>query len=136
MSRLESLHDAGVSIWLDTLSRKLLETGEFARLIEEDSVTGATSNPTIFANAITGSDRYDGQLHELAESDVADLREAFFALALDDVRAAADALRPPTSAAAGATASCRLSARPISRTTPRPRSPRRSTCGSAWRRPM
>jgi transaldolase len=94
MSRLGSLHDAGVSIWLDTLSRELLETVEFARLIDEDAVTGATSNPTIFAKAITGSDRYDGQLHELAETGVADLREAFFALALDDVRAAADALRP------------------------------------------
>jgi transaldolase len=94
MSRLGSLHDAGVSIWLDTLSRELLETREFARLIDEDAVTGATSNPTIFAKAITGSDRYDGQLHELAESGVADLRAAFVALALDDVRAAADALRP------------------------------------------
>jgi transaldolase len=94
MSRLTSLQDAGVSIWLDTLSRELLETGEFARLIDEDRVTGATSNPTIFAKAITGSDRYDGQLRELAGSGVADLREAFFALALDDVRAAAEALRP------------------------------------------
>jgi transaldolase len=47
--RLRVLHDAGVSIWLDTLSRELLETGEFAALIAEDAVTGATSNPTIFA---------------------------------------------------------------------------------------
>ena len=94
MSRLGLLHDAGVSIWLDTLSRGLLETGEFARLIDEDAVTGATSNPTIFANAIMGSDRYDDQLHDLAGSGVTDLREAFFALALDDVRTAADALRP------------------------------------------
>ena len=59
---LQRLHEAGVSIWLDTLSRELLESGEFAELIRDYSVTGATSNPTIFAKAITGSDRYDDQL--------------------------------------------------------------------------
>ena len=59
---LQRLHDAGVSIWLDTLSRDLLESGEFARLVGSYSVTGATSNPTIFAKAITGSDSYDDQL--------------------------------------------------------------------------
>ncbi|HEU4974171.1 MAG TPA: transaldolase [Baekduia sp.] len=90
---LRRLHDAGVSIWLDTISRELLETGGFAALIREDSVTGATSNPTIFAKAITGSDRYDAQLRRLAGAGVADLRELFFALALDDVRAAARELR-------------------------------------------
>jgi transaldolase len=94
MSRLQSLQRAGVSIWLDTLSRELLESGAFARLVAADSVTGATSNPTIFAKAITGSDRYDAQLHELADEAVADLREAFFGLALDDVRGAAQVLRP------------------------------------------
>ena len=63
--RLAALHDAGVSIWLDTLSRELLESGEFARLVAEYSVTGVTSNPTIFAKAITGSDRYDADLRAL-----------------------------------------------------------------------
>jgi transaldolase len=57
MNRLQRLHDAGVSIWLDTLSRELLETGDFARLVRDFAVSGATSNPTIFAKAITGSDR-------------------------------------------------------------------------------
>ena len=66
MNRLQQLHDAGVSIWLDTLSRDLLESGEFATLVDEFAVTGATSNPTIFAKAITGSDRYDDQLRALA----------------------------------------------------------------------
>jgi transaldolase len=61
MNRLEALHDAGVSIWLDTLSRQLLDSGDFTRLIADCAVTGATSNPTIFAKAITGSDRYDAQ---------------------------------------------------------------------------
>jgi len=62
---LQRLHDAGVSIWLDTLSRELLDSGEFAELIRDWSITGATSNPTIFAKAITGSDRYDHQLRDL-----------------------------------------------------------------------
>jgi transaldolase len=94
MNRLQALHDAGVSIWLDTLSRELLESGDFARLIAEDAVTGATSNPTIFAKAITGSDRYDDQLRAATGSGVRDPQELFFELALDDVRRAADLLRP------------------------------------------
>jgi transaldolase len=91
---LQQLREAGVSIWLDTLSRDLLESGGFAELIGDYGVTGATSNPTIFAKAITHSDRYDGQLSELAASGEHDLRELFFSLALDDIRAAARMLRP------------------------------------------
>lgn len=91
---MKRLHDAGVSIWLDTLSRELLSTGEFAALMREFSVTGATSNPTIFAKAITGSELYDSQLREMADRGQRDLRELFFALALDDVREAARELRP------------------------------------------
>jgi transaldolase len=94
MSRLQALHEAGVSIWLDTLSRELLDSGHFARLIADYAVTGATSNPTIFAKAITGSDRYDGQLRALVTSGVRDPQALFFELALDDVRRAADLLRP------------------------------------------
>jgi transaldolase len=94
MNRLQALHDAGVSIWLDTLSRELLESGDFARLINQHAVTGATSNPTIFAKAITGSDRYDDQLRAAVRSGVCDPQELFFELALDDVSQAADLLRP------------------------------------------
>ena len=94
MNRLQRLHDAGVSIWLDTLSRELLETGAFAALVDEFAVTGATSNPTIFAKAITGSDRYDAQLRTLAPSAGDDLQELFFAVALEDVRRAAQVLLP------------------------------------------
>ena len=92
--RLARLHDAGVSIWLDTLSRELIETGEFAELVSGYAVTGATSNPTIFAKAITGSDRYDDQLRSLAAQGRPESRELFFAVALDDVRSAAGILRP------------------------------------------
>ena len=92
-ANLRRLHDAGVSIWLDTLSRELLESGEFAELVRDYAVTGATSNPTIFAKAITGSDRYDAQLHRLAELGERDPQRLFFAIALDDVGAAARELR-------------------------------------------
>lgn len=91
---LNQLHQAGVSIWLDTLSRELLDSGEFAALISDYSVTGATSNPTIFAKAITSSDLYDGQLRALASGGQRDPRELFFSLALDDVGEAARLLRP------------------------------------------
>ncbi len=92
-ANLRRLHDAGVSIWLDTISRRLLDSGEFAGLIRDCSVTGATSNPTIFAKAITGSDLYDDQIRRLVSEGVRDPQELFFALALDDVRAAARELR-------------------------------------------
>ena len=91
---LRRLREAGVSIWLDTLSRELLETGGFAELIRDYGVTGATSNPTIFAKAITDSDRYDDQLRKLAASGERDTQELFFSLALDDIRSAARLLRP------------------------------------------
>ncbi len=91
---LQRLREAGVSIWLDTLSRELLDSGGFAELVRDWGVTGATSNPTIFAQAITGSDRYDDQLRNLVADGERDTQELFFALALDDVRAAARLLRP------------------------------------------
>jgi transaldolase len=91
--RLQHLHDAGVSIWLDTLSRELLDSGGFSTLIAESAVTGATSNPTIFAKAITGSDSYDEQVRAAVAAGVREPQELFFELALDDVRRAADLLR-------------------------------------------
>jgi transaldolase len=100
-ARLRQLHDAGVSIWLDTLSRELLETGAFRDLVGDSAVTGATSNPTIFAKAITSSDRYDGQLRSAREGKGTDARELFFEIALEDVRRAAEVLRPIYDASAG-----------------------------------
>ena len=94
MNRLEELRAAGVSIWLDTLSRELLDSGAFTSLIADSAVTGATSNPTIFAKAITTSDRYDEQLRAAAASGRHSLQELFFLVALDDVARAADLLRP------------------------------------------
>jgi transaldolase len=101
MNRLRKLHDAGVSIWLDTLSRDLLDSGAFTTLIADCAVTGATSNPTIFAKAITGSDDYDDQLRTAVAGGITDPQELFFELALDDVRTAADLLRPAYQASGG-----------------------------------
>jgi transaldolase len=92
--RLHRLQEAGVSIWLDTLSRELLDSGAFETLITEWAVTGATSNPTIFAKAITGSDGYDSQVRERVAAGVRDPRQLFIDLALEDVGRAADLLRP------------------------------------------
>jgi transaldolase len=100
MNRLEQLHDAGVSIWLDMLSRDLLESGHFAGLIQDCAVTGATSNPTIFAKALSSSAAYDEQI-AAAASGCRDWNEVFFALALDDVRRASDLLRPVYDATGG-----------------------------------
>jgi transaldolase len=99
---LRRLQEAGVSIWLDTLSRQLLRSGEFEALISDYSVTGATSNPTIFAKAITGSDLYDDQLGRLVSVGRRDTQELFFSLALDDVREAAKLLRPEFDRSGGA----------------------------------
>jgi transaldolase len=101
MNRLERLQQAGVSIWLDTLSRELLDSGAFAALIADCAVTGATSNPTIFAKAITGSDRYDAQLHAAAAAGIHGPQDLFLELALEDVGRAADALRPTYDASGG-----------------------------------
>ena len=101
MSRLSELRDAGVSIWLDSLSRDLLETGAFEELIATGHVTGATSNPTIFERALAGSERYDVQLCAAVASGVRDPRGLFFELALEDVGRAADLLRPTYDACGG-----------------------------------
>ena len=90
--RLKSLADAGVSIWLDDLSRERLETGNLAELVKEKSVTGVTTNPTIFASALAKGERYDEQLRALAAAGV-DTARAIFELTTDDVRNACDVLQ-------------------------------------------
>ncbi|MET7995701.1 transaldolase [Amycolatopsis sp. NPDC005232] len=91
--RLRALTEAGVSIWLDELSRDLLETGEFDRLVRSRSVVGVTTNPTIFANALARSTRYAPQLERLAANGI-DVAESVRALTIWDVQEAADVLRP------------------------------------------
>ena len=92
-SRLHELSEQGVSVWIDSLSREMLETGELARLLKEDAVVGVTSNPTIFQKALSTGDWYDEQLATLLESED-DPTEIFAQLAMEDVRRACDLLRP------------------------------------------
>jgi transaldolase len=93
MTRLERLRAAGVSIWLDSLSRDLLESGRFEDHVRERGVTGVTANPTILERALADSSAYDGQLRRLAVQG-ASAKAAFFDLALEDVRRAAELLLP------------------------------------------
>src|SRR6266496_3018062 len=92
-SRLHQLSELGQSVWIDSLSREWLETGELARMMREDAVVGVTSNPTIFQKAMSEGEWYDEQLREvLNEED--DLKEIFLQLAVRDIQAACDLLRP------------------------------------------
>jgi transaldolase len=91
-SRLHELSGRGVSVWVDSLSREMLETGQLARFLDEDAVVGVTSNPTIFEKALSGGGWYDDQLREVLER-VSDPKEAFVELAVEDVRRACDLLR-------------------------------------------
>jgi transaldolase len=99
-SHLHELTERGQSVWFDTLSRDLVHTGELARMMDEDAVTGVTSNPTIFQKALSDGNAYDAQLKELLHT-TDDPTEIFFALALDDIRAACDVLRPAFDASGG-----------------------------------
>jgi transaldolase len=92
-SRLHQLSSRGQSVWIDYLSRDLLETGELKRMMEEDAVVGVTSNPTIFQKAISQGNAYDEQLRELLEQND-DAKEIFLHLAVRDVENALDLLWP------------------------------------------
>ncbi len=90
---LRKLQEIGQSIWLDNLSRNLINSGELKRLMDA-GVTGVTSNPTIFQKAISGSKDYDASLKNLLGKEVRDEKELFLGLALEDVARAADLLWP------------------------------------------
>ncbi len=94
------LHDLGQRLWLDNITRELLASGTLARYITELSVTGLTSNPTIFEHAIGGGSSYDDAIRELAALGLSD-EGIFFELALQDLRQAADLFRPAFDASDG-----------------------------------
>jgi len=99
-SNLHRLSALGQSVWIDSLSRDMLRSGELARLMAEDAVTGVTSNPTIFQKALAQGDAYDEQLRDLiGEAD--DPGEIFVTLAARDVGDACDLLRPAWDGGAG-----------------------------------
>jgi transaldolase len=90
-SPLERLSDLGQSVWVDFLSRDSIRGGHLQELIDDDSVVGATSNPTIFEKAMSSGNAYDEQLQELASADV---EQTFWALAEQDIKDACDLFRP------------------------------------------
>jgi transaldolase len=92
-SRLHELSAHGVSVWVDSLSREMLETGHLKRLMDEDAVVGVTSNPTIFQKALSTGEWYDEQLREELER-TEDTKAVFFALAVEDIKRACDLMRP------------------------------------------
>lgn len=98
-SRLHALHAAGQSLWLDYIDRDMLRNGDLARRIREDALTGMTSNPTIFEKALAEGAAYDAQVAALPAG-LSD-RDAFFAVAVADVRDACDAFRGVYDATAG-----------------------------------
>ncbi|GAA2862784.1 transaldolase [Streptosporangium fragile] len=97
---LKKLSDQGVSIWLDDISRERLRTGNLESLIRDKHVVGVTSNPTIFASALSKGDAYQSQLHDLKIRGV-DVEEAVRAITTYDIRWAADVLKPVYDATGG-----------------------------------
>src|ERR1700739_1907588 len=92
-NRLREIDALGQSVWIDNISRQLLEDGIMARLVEEDGISGVTSNPTIFEKAMGHSDRYDDAFREVIDQ-TRDTQEIFERLAYRDIRDAADLFRP------------------------------------------
>src|SRR5215475_8787311 len=92
MRATERLHQQGQSLWLDNLTRRMLDSGELARYVEEYSITGLTANPSILDKAIQSGD-YDSEIREKAARGIVG-EEAFFDLAIEDLRRAADLLLP------------------------------------------
>ncbi|GIH77078.1 transaldolase [Planobispora longispora] len=97
---IKNLSGHGVSVWLDDISRERLRTGNLETLIREKGVVGVTSNPTIFASALSKGDAYTTQLHDLAVRGV-EVEEAVRAITTYDIRWAADVLRPVYDATGG-----------------------------------
>ncbi len=97
---LAALSSAGVSVWLDDLSRQRLQSGNLQELIDTKSIVGVTTNPSIFQKALAEGDAYDAQIAELAERG-ADVDATIRTVTTDDVRNAADVLRPQWEASDG-----------------------------------
>jgi transaldolase len=100
MTSTQRLHDLGQSIWLDNITREILDNGTLRRYIDELSVTGLTSNPTIFDEAIGHTAAYDAGIRHKAQAGLAG-EELFVELALEDLRRAADLFRPVFDATRG-----------------------------------
>jgi transaldolase len=94
MNPAQELHQAGQSIWLDSINRKMLNEGTLKRYVDQLAVTGLTSNPTILGHAMAASSDYDDSLRRQLQSGVRDPEELVYSVALEDITAAADLFRP------------------------------------------
>ncbi|TML87103.1 MAG: transaldolase [Actinobacteria bacterium] len=92
-SRLHELSEHGVSVWIDYLSRDMIQGGKLAQMMDEDAVVGVTSNPTIFQKAISQGTAYDEQLKEVLAEET-DPKEIFYRIAARDIEDACDLMRP------------------------------------------
>ncbi|GAB3902595.1 hypothetical protein GCM10028803_29540 [Larkinella knui] len=92
-NRVKQIHEFGQSIWLDFIDRKIMNTGELQKLIDEDGVRGITSNPAIFEKAISSSSDYDEDIKKLAK-DAKSNEDIFYGLAVSDIQRAADLFKP------------------------------------------
>ncbi len=120
MKPTAKLHELGQSLWLDNITRTMLADGTLQGYIEELSVTGLTSNPTIFDKAISGGDAYDQQIAELSASAITEegigatpTERIFFELALADLRDATDLFAPVHEQTAGVDGFCSLEVSPL-----------------------
>ncbi len=93
MNKLKQIKDFGQSIWLDSFDRKLMDSGTLQRLIDEDGLSGITSNPSIFEKAIQGSSDYNTDIKKLSGEQKSN-EEIFFSFAIEDIQRAADILKP------------------------------------------
>ena len=105
------LNECGQSAWLDLIGRKLIHSGQLARMVEEDGIRGVTANPAIFEKAIAETDEYDEQLAALASEKKSPL-EIYERMAINDVQNACDVLRPMFDALKGADVAVRAVRRP------------------------
>jgi transaldolase/glucose-6-phosphate isomerase len=94
MSRLQTLAEAGQAVWLDFIDREFMAKGGLKKLVEEDGLTGVTSNPTIFEKAIGHSPAYDDQLKTEVEGNPGTVESTYEALAIKDIQDACDTLKP------------------------------------------
>ena len=103
MNALKALHDEqDQAVWLDFVARGFVQKGELKRLVEEDGLRGVTSNPSIFEKAIGHSDEYDASLRSVQETGDSRVIDLYEGLAIADIQAAADVLRPVYESSDGA----------------------------------
>jgi transaldolase len=99
-NKLRDIEALGQAVWIDNLNRQLLDDGTLRELVEQDGISGVTSNPSIFEKGMGHSDRYDDAFREVA-AETSDTQEIFERLALQDIRDGADVLRPTFEATEG-----------------------------------